>query len=127
MLPSLIEFLGHIQTELGFILRASDGLSAEEFLADELRTRAVVRSLEIIGEASKRIPEEFRYAHPEFAWKGFAGIRDRLIHHYWGVDPILLWEAVSVDAPVNKEWIDLIITSERDKPDHDQPPHHPVR
>ncbi|MBC7892582.1 MAG: DUF86 domain-containing protein [Sphingobacteriaceae bacterium] len=67
MLPSLIDFLGHIQIELDFILRASAGLSSEEFLADEIRTRAVVRSLEIIGEASKRVPEAFRFAHPQFA------------------------------------------------------------
>ncbi|MBC7892581.1 MAG: DUF86 domain-containing protein [Sphingobacteriaceae bacterium] len=46
-------------------------------------------------------------------------MRDRLIHHYWGIDSTLLWEAVSVDVPVNKEWIDLIIASEREKPDHD--------
>ena len=54
--PLLIDFLEHIQTELDFIIKTTEGLRAEDFLDDELRTRAVVRSLEIIGEASKNIP-----------------------------------------------------------------------
>lgn len=107
--PLLIDFLEHIQIELDFIIRTTQTLKAEDFLDDELRTRAVIRSLEIVGEACKNIPSEFRDGHADVDWRGFAGIRDRLIHKYWKVDETMLWEAIQVDVPVNKGHLDSII------------------
>lgn len=115
--PLLIDFLEHIQTELDFIIKTTEGLRAEDFLDDELRTRAVIRSLEIIGEASKNIPTDFRDGHPDVDWRGFTGIRDRLIHKYWKVDESILWEAVQIDVPVNKQYIDRIIVNMKQESD----------
>ena len=110
--PLLIDFLKHIQAELSYIIRTTTDLDLDGLLADETKSRAIVHRLLIIGEAYKRVPDEFRYNHLEFDWRGFAGLRDRLIHHYWGIDQTLLWEAITVDVPANKEWIDVIIEQE---------------
>jgi uncharacterized protein with HEPN domain len=110
--PLLIDFLKHIQAELNYISNTTAGLDLEQLLADETKSRALTHSLLVIGEACKRVPDEFRFNHAEFDWRGFAGLRDRLIHHYWGIDRTLFWEAITVDVPVNKEWIDVIIEQE---------------
>jgi uncharacterized protein with HEPN domain len=120
MLPSLIEFLGHIQQELAFVLKNTNGLSFDEFITDEILTRAVARSMEIVGEACKNVPDEIRYTHKEFNWKGFAGLRDRVIHQYWGVDYELLWDAIENEVPTEKEWIDQIIEIEKQKSNHNE-------
>lgn len=109
MRPSQIEFLHHIQTELAFVLEQSKGVSYDEFLTHPLLSKAFVRSFEIIGEASKNLSDQLRYDNPEFDWKGFAGMRDKLIHHYWGIDYYLMWDAIQNEIAPNKEWIDLII------------------
>jgi uncharacterized protein with HEPN domain len=64
--PLLIDFLRHIQIELDFIFRTTRTIDVGAFMDDEMRTRAVIRSFEIIGEACKNIPEEFRQKHSEF-------------------------------------------------------------
>ncbi|WP_031528453.1 HepT-like ribonuclease domain-containing protein, partial [Dyadobacter crusticola] len=86
MSPSLIEFLQHIESELRYIDKKTAVLSFDEFLDDETLTKAIVRSFEIAGEACKRVPDEIRTKYPLFDWRGFAGLRDRMIHHYWGID-----------------------------------------
>jgi uncharacterized protein with HEPN domain len=115
MLPSQIDFLKHIQEELSFILQHSTGLSYQEFLSNPLLPKACIRSFEIIGEACKNIQDEIRYEYSEFDWRGFAGMRDKLIHHYWGIDYQLLWDAIQTEIPLNKEWIDVIIEQESAK------------
>ena len=69
------------------------------FVQDPTLCRAFVRSLEIIGEASKKIPADFRNSHPEIDWRGMAGMRDRLIHDYFGVDYELVWDVVRNRVP----------------------------
>ena len=75
-----LEFLKHIADECSYLLSVSMDLSKDEFLGDETLKRAVVRSLEIIGEATKKIPEDFRVKWNSIHWKSMAGMRDRLIH-----------------------------------------------
>jgi uncharacterized protein with HEPN domain len=70
--------LRHIQVEIDYLITESDGVALERFLDDPTLQRAFVRSLEIIGEAAKRVPEPFRTEHPHVAWRAMAGIRDRL-------------------------------------------------
>jgi len=79
-----IEFLKHISDECSFLLSLNKDLTKENFLDDETLKRAVVRSLEIIGEATKKIPADFKVKWNLVQWKNMAGMRDRLIHDYIG-------------------------------------------
>ena len=97
-----LDFLRHILAEVEYLATKSLGLTKGEFLADETLQRALIRSLEVIGEASKRVDSTFRERHPEIAWRSMTGMRDRLIHGYFGVDLDLVWEAVTVHVPVLK-------------------------
>jgi len=69
------------------------------FIADEVRKRAFVRSLEIIGEAAKKIPQNIRDEYPQIEWKKISGMRDRLIHDYGGVDYLIVWDVVKKRVP----------------------------
>jgi len=113
MSPSLIEFLEHIQKELDFLLRNSQRFDYETFINDDFVSRAFLRSLEIIGEAAKKVPDEIRYKYPEVEWRSLAGLRDILIHQYFRVDYKLVWDAIQEEIPMAKEWIDFIIEKER--------------
>jgi uncharacterized protein with HEPN domain len=88
-----------MQDESAYVLRAANGLSKAAFVSDETLTRAIVRSLEIIGEAAKRVPEDFRQQHTAIQWRSIAGMRDRLIHDYFGVDYDIVWDVVEHKVP----------------------------
>ena len=82
-----IEYLKHIRDESAYIVTiVNNGLTKEDFLRDETLKRALVRSLEIIGEATKKIPADFKLKWDSIKWKDMAGMRDRLIHDYMGVN-----------------------------------------
>ena len=93
------EYLRHILVEIEYLRRASTGLEREAFLASDTLVRAFVRALEVIGEATKQLPADYRSAHPEVAWRAMAGMRDRLVHGYFGVDYELVWQVVRDTIP----------------------------
>lgn len=75
------------------------GVSRESFATDRKTFYAVLRCLEVAGEASKNVPDVIRRAYPEIPWKEIAGLRDRLIHGYFGVNPDRVWQTVEVEVP----------------------------
>ncbi len=81
------------------------GMDFDTFQADDKTTSAVIRKLEVIGEAVKQIPDEARQQHATIPWKEMAGMRDRLIHFYFGVDYRLVWKAITERLPQVKQEI----------------------
>ena len=96
-----LEYLKHIRDECSFLLSAtSNNLTKDDFLSDETLKRAVVRSLEIIGEATKKIPADFKYKWKSVEWKNMAGMRDKLIHDYMGINYSIVWDVLKNKIPL---------------------------
>jgi uncharacterized protein with HEPN domain len=85
------------------------GMSYEKFVADRKTFNAVVRSLEVIGEAAKNVPEEVRSKYPSVPWKEMAGMRDKVIHFYFGVNREAVWIAVKDRIPAVNPLIEQIL------------------
>jgi uncharacterized protein with HEPN domain len=102
-------YLQHIFDEIDFILNQSNNLSYENFIESELYTRAFSRSIEIIGEAVKNLSKEFKEKYSEIDWKRIAGMRDKLIHHYFNIDYEILWDVIKHKLPSIKNHISTII------------------
>jgi uncharacterized protein with HEPN domain len=93
------EYLRHILAEADYLVEHSRHLSKAELLGDETLRRAFVKSLEIIGEAANKIPDDFRRRYPQVEWRAMAGLRDRLVHGYFGVDYDLVWDVITNKIP----------------------------
>ena len=91
--------LEDMQEAVGRILRYVEGLDVDAFIADEKTSDAVVRNLEIIGEAANRLPDEFYTKHTEIEWRKIIGLRHRIVHDYFGVDLALVWQIVTTNIP----------------------------
>jgi len=115
MSPSLLDFLKHILHECNYIVEASANKTREDVLDNETQSKAIVRSLEIIGEATKKLPHEFRTHYPQIDWKNIAGMRDVLIHNYFGVDYDLVWSVVTSEIPEMQHELERIIEIESSK------------
>jgi uncharacterized protein with HEPN domain len=109
MLASNLELLRHISLETTFILKHIQGKTKEDFLSDDLLCHAIVRSLEIIGEASKKVDPEFKVDHPHIEWKKMAGTSDKMIHDYFGVDYEIVWDIVESKIPDLDHFINEIL------------------
>ncbi len=87
----------------------TDEMTYEAFVNDDKTASAVIRKFEIIGEASKNLPDSIRKKYPEIPWKSMAGMRDRLIHGYFGVDYTLVWNAINDDIKQIKPKLQEIV------------------
>jgi uncharacterized protein with HEPN domain len=100
VLRDALVFLDDIVEACDAVAAYSASLTFEEFYADRKTVDAVVRNLEVIGEAVKMLPHAIRDQMPEIEWQRIAGLRDILIHHYFGVDLNLIWDVVQTKVPV---------------------------
>ncbi len=108
-----VEYLKHILDECKFIKSViTPELKKDDFLIDETLKRAVIRSLEIIGEATKKISADVKYNWSSISWKNMAGMRDRLIHDYMGVNYSIVWDVVKNKIPELYDQIENIIETE---------------
>jgi len=98
-------FIGHILESIEAIEKFSENLDEEELHLNRLKQSAIVREIEIIGEASKNISKEFKEKHNKIEWKKIAGTRDKLIHHYFGVDLGAVWRVIEDKIPELKTQI----------------------
>jgi len=103
------DYLRHILVEADYLMAQAAGLEREQFMSDETLRRAFVRSLEIVGEAAKKVPAGFRIQYPTVDWRAMAGMRDRLIHDYFGVDYELVWDVVQNRIPELRRQITTIL------------------
>ncbi len=102
---SPLEYLRHILDECDYLMQTSADLRHADFLSDPTIMRAFVRSLEIIGEAAKKVPPDVRKRHPGIEWVPIGSMRDRLIHGYFGVDYDIVWDVVMSKVPHLREQI----------------------
>ena len=93
----ITDFMLDIHDSIRDIRLFIHAMTYEEFVEDRKTINAVIRSLEIIGEATKKIPPHIRYKYPLVPWKEIAGMRDKLIHEYFGVDLSIIWETIQHD------------------------------
>ena len=93
------DFLSDIREAIHRISTYVAGMSYETFVADTKTQDAVIRNLEIIGEATKNLSEQLRTKYPDIPWKSMAGVRDRLIHHYFGVNLDIVWQIATIELP----------------------------
>jgi len=104
-------YLKHILDAANQIEGYARGMTYETFLATRLVQDGVIRQLEIVGEATKNLSDEFRSSHDVLPWKDMAGMRDKLIHQYFGVDLSAVWDSVENDIPLIKEKLIDIVRS----------------
>jgi len=95
------------------ILEYTQGLDFKSFLKDKKTIDAVIRNIEILGEATKNVTDELKVEFPEIEWKDIARTRDKIIHFYFGVDLDVVWKIIQHDIPALKEKLEKIIRVKR--------------
>lgn len=96
--------------EMKFLEESCQGIEFKDLMGNSEKQRAWLRSLEVIGEATKNLTCEFREKHPEIEWRKLAGLRDKLIHHYFGVKWEIVWDVVKNKVPLFKHEIEIMLT-----------------
>lgn len=103
-----LDYLNDILNSIDDISDFIKDMNYKRFFLDKKTTNAVIRSLEVIGEAAKKIPEEIRLMSPEIPWKRMAGMRDKLSHEYFGVDLEIVWTVATEELPPLRNYIDKL-------------------
>jgi uncharacterized protein with HEPN domain len=91
------------------------GMSYEQFVADKKTANAVLRSIEVIGEATKNVPDNVRAQYPQIPWKEMAGMRDKVIHSYFDVDKEMVWLVVKERIPALRPFVEQILRDLEDQ------------
>lgn len=107
-----LEVLRHIRDEAGFLQHLGSSRTWEAFFADPVARRAAVRAIEVVGEATKKLPPDLRARYPEVPWSRMARMRDRMIHDYIEVDYGFVWDVCLRDAAALLAQVDAILAAE---------------
>lgn len=113
MFPSQVEFLQHILHVCKYLIKESESNSFENFMQNERLSKAVCRSLEIIGEATSKLIPEIKMRYDNVPWREMSDIRNKIIHHYFGIDYDIVWDTVNTDIPYIAKQIEKIIQKEQ--------------
>jgi uncharacterized protein with HEPN domain len=105
MIKDDLAYIDHILDCIRKINEFSSGLSLKDFKTNELAQDAIIRNIEIIGEASKKISKDTKKAYYKIPWKEIAGMRDKLIHDYLGVDVVVVWKTIHQDIQILEKLI----------------------
>ncbi len=100
--------LEDIRSAIARVERYTSGLKREQFLADEKTIDAVVRNLEIIGEAVRWLSDDFKLRHAGIPWDQIAGLRNRIVHDYFGLDLEIIWQVLQTSLPELRQQLDKI-------------------
>jgi uncharacterized protein with HEPN domain len=109
MTNEYLDFIEDILDAMNKSVALLEGVSYSQFETDFRINFAVVRALEIIGEATKRLPDDLRQSYPDIPWKGMSGMRDRIIHGYDDIDLEIVWDVVKRDIPIIKPKVERIL------------------
>ncbi|PYL10154.1 MAG: hypothetical protein DME33_01745 [Verrucomicrobia bacterium] len=107
-----LDYVRHILDETRYLQTASAGLEQTKFIRDETLRRAFVRSIGIIGEAARHVSEQFQNKYPAIEWRSMAGMRNRLIHNYLGVDYDIVWDVVTNKVPALRNELERVLQQE---------------
>ncbi len=105
------DYLRDIIDSIDDLASFTKDLNFEAFTKDKKTSNAVIRSIEVIGEASKKIPPSIKNKHPPIPWKKMSGMRDKMVHEYFGVDLEIVWKTVREDIPPLKPLIQEVLDS----------------
>jgi len=112
---SYLLYLEDMQEAMARIARYCAGLDFEQFRTNELVTDAVVRNLEVVGEAAKKIPLDVQQLYPQLPWSQMYRMRNRISHEYFGLDYAVIWRVVTYYLPENHQYLLSIIEAERQR------------
>lgn len=107
-MKSDLVYIKHILNEINFLIKETKGTNFEYFLKDEVLKRACARSMEIIGEAVKNVSADLKKKHKEIEWKKIAGLRDKIIHFYFGINWDIVWDVINNKIPQLREKLEII-------------------
>jgi len=114
-------FLTDILTACEKILRYADSIHQENGICDEKEMEAILYNLLVLGEAARSVPSEYKSLHPEVPWKRMVGMHDKLIHQYWGMQQMTIWNTIEHNIPDLMEKMRNLIIKESDQSDETKP------